>query len=162
MKVNYPDIIISLVLGIVLSYFTAWSYERLKHKRHLKDQRKKFQFLQSENKKFDWQHWDIKNGKIVPNPIDSFMRLEYLEDGEFEFDWIESVGGRIEGEGRIIFDNKIKGILYFFSHNSINYKYRNIFYRMVDNHCGKKYDAIFVDAQDEGTKYVMMRERVNH
>ena len=150
------NIIISSLIGIGLAYFTAWSYESFKHKRHLQNQRQTFQFLESKNNDFDWQHWDILDGKIADKPIDSFMRMKYLSDAEFEFEWIESQGGRIEGNGRLIFDNKIIGILHFFSHNSINYKYRNIFYREVD-HLGKKYEAIFVDAEDEKTKYVMMR-----
>src|SRR5690606_32280161 len=125
---------------------------------HLKNQQNTFQYLESGSNEFDWQHWDIVSGKIADEPINSFMRMKYLNDGEFEFEWIESVGGRIEGSGRIIFYDKIKGILHFFSINTINYKYRNIFYREVINHLGKKYQAIFVDAQDEGTKYVLMRE----
>lgn len=152
------NILISSVIGIGLAYFTAWSYERFKHKRKMKKHRDEFHFLESRNNQFDWQHWDLRNGQIVHAPIDSHMRMKYLEGAEFEFEWIESTGGRIEGIGRLEFDNKIKGVLYFFSHNTINYKYRNFFYREVD-HLGVKYEAIFVDATDEGTKYVMMRKK---
>lgn len=152
------NIIISSIIGLGLSYFAAWSYERFKNQRNEKNQKEAFQHLESLNNKFDWQHWNVENGKIADNPVDSFMKMKYLNNAEFEFEWIESKGGQPQGSGRIIFDNKIKGILHFFSHNNINYKYRNIFFREVD-HKEKKYDAIFVDATDEGYKYVMMRER---
>ena len=139
----------------------TWSYEQFMHKRKMRKLRNNFQFLESKNEEFDWQHWNLKNGQISNSPIDSFMRMKYLEAAEFEFEWIESKGGRIEGGGRLAFDNKIKGILYFFSVNTINYKYRNVFYRVVE-HLGEKYDAIFVDATDEGTMYVMMRKKYNY
>jgi hypothetical protein len=151
------NILISSIIGLGLSYFAAWSYERFKHKRHQKNQREIFQHLESPNNEFDWQHWDVREGKIVDNPIDAFMKMKYLHDGEFDFEWTESKGGVPQGSGRLIFDNQIKGILYFFSHFSINYKYRNIFFREIE-HKGKKYEAIFVDAADEGYKYALMRE----
>lgn len=152
------NIIISAIIGLGLAYFTAWSYERFMHKRKMRKLRNDFQFLESKNEEFDWKHWDIQNGQISNAPINSFMRMKYLGAAEFEYEWIQSVGGHIEGSGRLIFDNKIKGILYFFSVNPFNYKYRNVFYRVVE-HMGEKYDAIFVDADDEGNKYVMMRKK---
>ena len=119
-----------------------------------------FKHLESVNNEFDWQHWNVSDGKIADEPINAFKRMKYLSNGEFEFEWIQEKDGEPQGNGRIIFDNKIKGILHFFSHKSINYKYRNIFFREIE-HNGKKYDAIFVDAADEGTKYVLMREKKN-
>jgi hypothetical protein len=152
------NILISSIIGIGLAYFTAWSYERFMHERKMQKLWNDFQFLESKNEEFDWKQWNLQNGQISNAPINSFMRMKYLDAAEFEFEWIESVGGNIEGVGRLIFDNKIKGILYFFSVNAINYKYRNVFYRVVE-HMGEKYDAIFVDAADEGKKYVMMRKK---
>jgi len=152
------NVFISSVIGIALAYFTTWSYERFKHNRKIKQLRADFQFLESRNDKFDWQHWNIINGKIDSTPIESYMRMKYLYDAEFEFEWIESLKGEIKGNGRLLFDDKIKGILHFFDVDTINYKYRNVFYREI-NHLGITYEAIFVDAIDEGTKYVMMRKK---
>ncbi|WP_316812864.1 LapA family protein [Pedobacter heparinus] len=150
------NIIISAVIGLALSYFAAWSYERFQHRRKMKEQWKKFQHLEGNGTLFDWQHWDVKDGRIAECSIASYMRLKYENVGEFHYQWKEAEDGEIMGEGHMTFDDRFNGNLYFFTTNTISYKYRNVFYRRI-KHLERNYDAIFVDADDQNKNYVMMR-----
>lgn len=150
------NMIISLIIGVVLAYLTTLFYDYSKHRREIKEQLEKFQPLESKNDKFDWKHWNIENGLIAKQPIDSRMKLEYEKAGEFHYEWKESENGEIAGEGHMSFDDRFNGNLYFFTETVLSYKYRNVFYRKI-KHLDKDYQAIFVDADDQKKNYVMMR-----
>lgn len=149
---------IGAIIGFVLSIVAALFFEKFSNRRKLKNLEFEFKFLESNDNQFDWRHWNVYNGRIEPAPIDSYMRLKYLEGKKFEYQWIENEKGRIEGEGMLIMEDITHGYISYFSINTISYGNRKIFYRIV-NHQNQKYDAIFVDAADDGYKYVLMRKK---
>lgn len=151
------NLIIGAIIGFGLSYLAAYLFESFTNKRNQSKLLEKYKFLESKNDEFDWQHWNIVNGKIANNPIPSFMKMKYLSGKTFSFDWIERKDGSIEGNGKIIFEDEVYGYMHFFSINTIHYNRRNIFYKRFI-HQEINYDAIFVDANDQGYKYVLMRK----
>ena len=156
---DYSTIInmtIGAAIGFYLSYLAACFYDRITNKRKQKELSDKYKPLESRDSKFDWQHWTVKNGKIADTPIDSFMRTKYDYDKTFSFEWIESVDGKIEGNGKIFFEDETYGKLNFFSINYIHYDRRDIFYKKEINHKDKSYEAIFVNAKDQNYDYVLL------
>jgi hypothetical protein len=147
---------IGAIIGFFLSYAAAYFYEKFTNRRKQNILLKEYKFLESREKKFDWQHWNVIDGKIADNPIPSFMKLKYLSNRTFNFEWIESENGRVEGDGKLIFEDEIYGKIHFFSINTIIYNSRDIFYRRI-THQGLNYDAIFVNAKDQNSNYVLLR-----
>ncbi len=148
-------VIIEIILGISVSWFTAYFYEYRTNKRKGKLLLKKYGFLQSAENIFDWQHWNIKEGEIEANPIQSYMTLKYNGEKTFSFKW-KQVSGVVVGEGYIFWDNLTHGKLSFYEIKKQWFDYRNVFYKRIF-HQGTQYDAIFVNADDQGTKYAMLR-----
>ena len=72
------NVIISSIFGLALAYFATWTYEGFQHRRKTKQQLQKFQLLESKTSKFDWQHWNIENGHVAVQPINSHMRLSMI------------------------------------------------------------------------------------
>ncbi len=154
------NLIIGGVIGFGLSVTAAYFYEKFSNKRIQNDLLNKFKFLESKDNSFDWQHWDVSNGKIADTPKESYKKIKYIGEKTFNFEWIESKNGRIEGEGKMIWKDITHGTMSFFSINTILYGNRDIFYRKI-NHKGIKYDAIFVNAEDQNYDYVLMRKSVH-
>jgi len=154
---SFANILIGAAIGFFLSWCAALFYECYANRRNETKQRETFQFLESHNDKFDWQHWDITNGKIATSPIDAYKRLKYMQNGQFLFEWKAPDSKDIKGDGYIFWKDITHGRMSFYSHKPQEYNYRNVFYRRID-HQDKKYDAIFVNADDYGTKYVLLRE----
>ena len=148
---------IGAIIGFGLSVVAAYYYEKFTNKRKQKDLEKTYRFLESKNNKFDWQHWNVTNGKIESSPIDSFKKITYVDGKTFDFEWIESKGGRVEGEGKLFWEDPTHGYISFFSIYTIIYNTRKVFYRRVQ-HQNEIYDAIFVNAEDQGYNYVLMRK----
>jgi hypothetical protein len=148
-------VIIEIIIGIIISLLTAFVYENETNKRKAKILFKKYAFLQSAEHIFDWQHWNINKGKIEAQPIDSHMTLKYDKEKSFSFQW-KQAAGEIAGEGFIFWDNLTHGKMSFYEYEKEWFDYRNVFYKRV-LHQNTLYDAIFVNADDQGTKYVMMR-----
>lgn len=155
------NIIISAIIGLGLSYFAAYTYEKFVNKRKKKELEKVYRQYESYNESFDWQHWDIINGKIVDAPIDSFMRIKYRDNNVFDFEWVESSDHSKppNGKGMLIFDDFIRGQLFFFQYGSIDFNSRPFVYSNYIEHKGEFYTGIFINATDQGTKYVVMRKR---
>lgn len=149
---------LNFFLSIVIAFLTAYLYELAVNKRRQNKFQKTFSFLESESGKYDWQHWDISNGKINEQPINAFMTLKYKGNKNITFSWKEPGSDKIQGDGYIFWDDLTHGKMSFHRYESLDYNYRNVFYREI-NHQEKSYDAIFVNADDEKTKYVMLRER---
>ena len=97
-------------------------------------------------------------GNIANEPVQSFKKLTYSGESIFDFQWIESREGEIEGEGKMMWKDSTHETMSFFSINTILYGNRDIFYRIIE-HGGVKYDAIFVNAEDQNYDYVLMRPR---
>jgi hypothetical protein len=148
---------LNLFLSIVTAFLTAFIYEFAIEKRRQKRFRETFSFLESEENKYDWQHWDVRNGKIQDAPIDAFMTLKYTDSKNFTFSWKEPASDKIQGDGYIFWNDLTHGQMSFHRYESLDYNYRNVFFRQI-SHLGTEYHAIFVNADDEGTKYVMMRK----
>lgn len=149
---------LNLFLSIATAFLTAYLYEFAVNKRKQNKYQKTFSFLQSIPDKYDWQHWDIHNGKISDKPIEAFMTLKYTDNKTFIFSWKEPGSDKIEGDGYIFWDDLTHGKMSFNRYESLDYNYRNVFYKQI-THQEKTYDAIFVNADDEKTKYVMLRSR---
>lgn len=143
---------LNICLGIVFSIITAYVYEYLRSKRKEAVDKQDFSFLESPEEHL-WQHYDIKDGVIV-NSIDSYMHLRYLNGKRLKMTWFE-FDGKPKGEGFITWQDTVHGQLSAHEYSSNSYRYRNVFYREIE-HAGSLYDAIFVNADDEGTKYVML------
>ena len=149
---------INVAIGIVTAISTAYVYEQVTNWRKKNDLRKKYSFLQS-IKEFDWQHWDVSNGKIADSPIAGFMTLKYLGDKLFSFEWKEPGLERVQGDGFFFWDDVFQGKMSFHRYRTNEFNYRNIFYHKVE-HLEKKYYAIFINADDQKEKrYVMLRLR---
>ncbi len=160
--VEAVNITIGAMIGLVLSFVTAYAYEYLVSRRKEREKRNAFSQLESYNKAFDYQHWNIINGRIADEPINSFMSIRYRENNLFDLDWHTlAVDGKIAdyGSGLVIFDDFIRGELLFFELGRYNFDYRNFIYRPYIEHKGEYYTAFFINAKDQGTKYVMMRRR---
>ncbi|MBS1523259.1 MAG: hypothetical protein JST50_19830 [Bacteroidetes bacterium] len=149
------EIISGLIIGIVASFYSASYYERLVNKRKRNVLLEKYGFLQSTEDEFDWQHWKIENGKIAESPIESYMNLKYKGDKTFSFKW-EDKNCKENGSGFIYWDEVFYGKMSFFESEKKWFDYRNVYYEKI-THQEKEYDAIFVNADDQGTKYVMLR-----
>lgn len=154
------NIFIAAVIGLGLSYFAAWSYEKFVNKRKKRDLENVYRQYESVGDHFDYQHWNIVDGKIADNPIDSFMRLKYRENNIFDFEWIESKDGPTIGSGMLVFDDFVRGRLSFFTNTgSIDFNIREFVYSSWIEHKMDHYTGLFINAADQGTKYVMMRHR---
>ncbi|MFN0188650.1 MAG: hypothetical protein ACKVQV_08110 [Bacteroidia bacterium] len=149
---------INFLLSIITAFLTAYIYELAVNKRKRNKYKKIFSFLESKPDNYDWQHWNIINGKIKDHPIDAFMTLKYSENKNFTFSWKEPGEDKVQGDGHIFWDDLTHGKMSFHRYESLDYNYRNVFYRQII-HQEKTYDAIFVNADDEKTKYVMLRGR---
>jgi len=149
---------LNLFLSIITAFLTAYLYELAVNKRKQNKFRKTFSFMESQSGKYDWQHWDVLNGKISDQPIEAFMTLKYMDNKNLTFSWKEPGSDKIQGDGYIFWDDLTHGKMSFHRYESLDYNYRNVFYREI-NHKEKTYDAIFVNADDEKTKYVMLREK---
>ncbi len=149
---------ISLFLSILIAFLTAYIYEFATNKRRENKFRKTFSFLESQTDNYDWQHWDIKNGKIDEQPIDAFVLLKYVHNKNFQFTWKEPESDKVQGDGYISWNDLTHGKMSFHRYESLDYNYRNVFYREI-KHKENTYDAIFVNADDEKTKYVMLRKK---
>lgn len=145
---------------LVISYLSSKKHSKskpLSPEEKQDDLHKEFKFLESNNDVYDWQHWNVKNGKINDTE-ESYARLKYIGNKVFDLEWQESKGGRKEGDAKLIWTDITHGTMSFYSINTIDYGNRPIFYReLVHNEI--KYDAIFVDATDHGTKYALMRKK---
>jgi hypothetical protein len=154
------NIIISSVVGLGLSYFAAWSYESFVNKRKKRDLERVYRQYESSGDHFDYQHWNIIDGKIAETPLDSFMRIKYRENNVFDFEWIESKNGEVKGTGMLVFDDFVRGRLFFFANSgSIDFNSRDFVYSEWIEHQMMYYTGIFINAADQGTRYVMMRHR---
>lgn len=154
------NIIISSVVGLGLSYFAAWSYERFVDKRKKRDLEKIYRQYESYDNQFDYQHWNIIDGKIADTPMDSFMRIKYRGNNIFDFQWTESKDGSVKGVGILTFDDFVRGQLFFFvKSGSIEFNNRDFVYSDWIEHKSMYYTGIFINATDQETKYVMMRHR---
>jgi hypothetical protein len=149
---------LNFLLSFITAFLTAYIYELAVNKRKQKKYKKIFSFLESKPDNYDWQHWDIINGKIKDHPIDAFMTLKYTENKNFSFSWKELGVDKVQGDGHIFWDDLTHGKMSFHRYESLDYNYRNVFYRQII-HQEKTYDAIFVNAEDEKKKYVMLREK---
>ena len=158
-KVEAINIFIASIIGLGLSYVAAYTYEQLVNKRNKTALKEKYKFLESVNNTFDWQHWDINNGKISDKPIDAFMRIKYSHDTILDFEWIESSDGKVQGNGKLIMDDIVRGRMYYFRFESVSYDYRDVFFRQINLH-NQPSQALFVNAKEEGTKYVMIRKLI--
>jgi hypothetical protein len=154
---TWKDTII-VIIGIITSFFVAVVYEMMVEHRNKKKLRKKYSFLQSNENEFDWQTWKINNGKIAESPINSYMTLKYHEGKMFSFKWKDD-DAKEGGEGYIFWDEIFYGKMSFFEGGKSWFDNRNVFYTLKD-HQEIKYDAIYVDAKDQGTTYVMLRPKV--
>jgi hypothetical protein len=148
----------NFILSILTAFLTAYIYELAVNKRKQNKYKKTFSFLESKPHTYDWQHWDIINGKIKDHPIDAFMTLKYSENKNFALSWKEPGADKVQGDGHIFWDDLTHGKMSFHRYESLDYDYRNVFYRQI-NHQEKSYDAIFVNADDEKKKFVMLREK---
>jgi hypothetical protein len=148
---------VNLCLGIMLSILIPVIYEGLRNRRAKNKDKKELSFLESPQA-YLWQHYDIANGSIT-RPIQSYMHLRYLDDKRFKMTWFGSNKEPI-GEGFITWQDSVHGQMSAHEYPSSSYRYRNVFYREI-KHLGKPYDAIFVNADDEGTKYVMLRSTIH-
>lgn len=149
---------LNLLLSIVIAFLTAYLYEFTTNRRRQNKFRKTFSFLESQTDKYDWQHWNVKNGKIEDQPIDAFMLLKYTDNRNFLFTWKEPGSDKVQGDGYIFWQDLTHGKMSFHRYESLDYNYRNVFYREI-KHKENTYDAIFVNADDEKTKYVMLRKK---
>jgi len=149
------NVIIGIVIGFDISYLTAYAYEWRTNKRRRNNLFNKYSFLESNENAFDWQHWNIQDGKIEQRPLDSYMMLKYNGEKSFSFKWKAS-SGEILGDGFIFWENLTQGKLSFYEYEKRWFDYRDVFHRRI-NHQGNEYDAIFVNADDQKTRYVMLR-----
>jgi hypothetical protein len=150
------NIIIEIGIGLGISFFAAYIYEKRAYLRRENDLFKKYGFLQSIENKFDWQHWNINDGKIAENPVESYMTLKYKGGKTFSFKW-EVKNSDEKGSGFIFWDEVFHGKVSFFEGKKSWFDYRSVYHEKI-THQGKEYDAIFVNADDQRTKYVMLRE----
>lgn len=150
------EILTGISIGVVASYWAAFFYEKQVNKTKKNELFKRFSFLQSYESQFDWQHWNIVNGEISENPIQSYMNLKYKGGKTFSFEWEDKTTNE-KGSGYIFWDEVFHGKMSFFEREKNWFDYRNVYYEKIP-HRGKEYDAIFVNADDQFTKYVMLRE----
>jgi hypothetical protein len=144
---------LNVVIGIALSFITAFAYECFINWRKYSKERKEFSFLESADEHV-WQHYDIDTGKITV-PVDAFMHLRYIGDKKLKFTWFKA-DKKLLGEGYITWEDGIHGKMSAHEYLTSSYRYRNVFYREIQYN-DQTYDAIFVNADDEGGKYVMLR-----
>jgi len=117
-KIDGLNILISSIIGLGLSYFAAYTYEQYISRRKKKELRATYIVLESVKNSFDWQHWNIIDGKISSQPINSFMRVKYSQDTTLHFEWIEA-DGNVKGNGQLIFDDSVRGKMFYFSFGTI-------------------------------------------
>jgi len=146
---------IEIIIGLIISFFTAYVYEKKTYLRKERNLFKKYGFLQSGENEFDWQHWNIENGKIAEAPITSYMSLKYKGSKSFSFRW--SINDIEKGSGFIFWDDVFHGKMSFYEEQNKWFDYRNVYYKKI-KHKEKEYDAIFVNADDQNTRYAMLRE----
>jgi hypothetical protein len=156
------NITISTMIGLALSFLTAFFYERRVNNRRAQILRDLYGDFESYRDFFDWQHWDIVDGKLAPKPIQTYMRIKYREDRVLDFQWLEgdpTNTSNVKGYGMLVFDDAIKGKMFFAESNKINFGTRDFLTYELLYHDGLYHMAILVNADDEGTKYAMMRPR---
>jgi len=146
---------LTVAIGILFSFITAFLYEWLVSRRKKNKDRNVFSFLESTNEHL-WQHYDIDTGNIT-KPIDSNMHLRYIDDKRLKLTWFKA-DGVLLGEGFITWEDSVHGKMSAHEYSTNSYRYRNVFYRLIE-HDGHAQDAIFVNADDEGKKYVMLRRK---
>ena len=149
-------IVIDIGFGFLISYFAALFFEYISNRRKIKILLNKYGFLQSGENVFDWQHWNINEGKIEAYPIDSYMTLKYDGQKNFSFKWKTKSGEEILGDGFIFWDNLTHGRMSFYEYEKEWFDYRNVFHKEI-LHQNVRYNAIYVNADDQNTKYVMLR-----
>ena len=104
------------IIGAIAALLASKQYEKYSHARRLQEQKKRFEYLASKDADiYDWLSYTL-NGMDIGKEDGSKMNLQYVEDNEFYFKWIEATGD--EGEGRIYLDND------YFGKMSYGYKRR--------------------------------------
>jgi hypothetical protein len=148
----------TIIISVLTSIVAAMMYSLLVYAYQKINNWKIYSFLSSKDKK--WQHWDVANGKIADKPVNSFLGLDFMGNSTFKICWVEnkSPDSKDDGDGYIYWNNLSNGKMSFFHYEHNYHNYRDVFYREI-NHQGICYDAIFVNATDMGTKYVMMRKK---
>jgi hypothetical protein len=149
------NLIHEVIVGILTGIVAAVAYEQIVNIRKKRVQYKKYGFLASSKNKFDWQDWKIDGGQINSTPIDSWMKLKYEGDKSFSYEY-RNADTKESGTGYIFFDEVFLGRLSFWVDQKSWFNYRNVYYKEII-HDGEKYDAIYVNADDQKTKYVMLR-----
>jgi hypothetical protein len=149
---------IATLVSIPIAIITAYAYDYFKSRSEARRLKNKYQYLESKDDKFDWQHWDIINGEIADYPVQSFMKIKYGIEKTLEFYWTNNANGQmmIDSGGLLIMDDLVRGKMNFFEFQSLTYDYRDFVYTTI-HHNNVKYEGLIVNAKDQGTKYIMMR-----
>lgn len=151
------NVIISSVIVLGLSYFAAWSYEKLVNRRKQNELREQYLQYESFFDSFDYQQWEISNGKILDTPTDTVMRIKYRDGRTFD---VEIKFNDTNTSGILVFDDSSRGQLYFFNTSgTIDFSYRYFVYSPWVEHKLMYYTGIFIDASDKSTKFIMLRHR---
>jgi hypothetical protein len=149
-------IIISIITGLITSFFAALFYEDFINGRAKKKDKNKYGHFESMNDKFDWVSYPIEEDVIKDVPM-ALNQIRYQGNSQLLFKWKDiGEGKQVIGEGHINWTNEFFGVLTF---NATNwFDYRNVFYKTIEFK-GKMQDAIFVNADDQKTKYVLLRDK---
>ena len=94
---------INAVIGFFIGVAGTYVYEFFRKRMSANKYRSRYKKLESRPDQYDYQHWNITNGKIVGPPIAAFARLEYDENSTFKFTWTEPGSDQVKGNGFIFF-----------------------------------------------------------
>ncbi len=151
------NIAISSIIGLGLSYFAAWSYEKLLNKRKTKELEKYYRQYESSGDQFDYQRYEIVDGKISVEPVDDFMQVKYRDNRTFDFE-IKSKGNKTTGQ--FVFKDFVYGQLYFFNNSGpIDFNSSDFIYSNWVEHKLEYFTGFFINTTNKATKYVMLRRR---
>jgi hypothetical protein len=154
--VNYIELIIGAIIGYCLSLVASAHYEKRTAKRKADNQRNMFRYLNSKPNTFDYESWKIENGKVTTSD-NAFTELIYSSENVLTFKWISTTDESNKGKGIIMMNDQFRGELFYYFEPHKSFNFRKVYCIPDFEQFGKRYCAIFVNAIDEGRKYVMMK-----